>query len=160
MQNWVCTNCAPAACLPARLFGSHPSGGSIGLSAPPRKKAAEPETLRPDGSSPCVAHRPRYFEQLARVEIEYRLGVGLVAGRRIVAPQHQQVAHAGGRRRHQIALQGDTIAVAAGELEDRFDAFRHQHAGGGNRGEMRPRAGTVGNVHGVGEAFERQRLGE
>src|SRR5262252_10622498 len=52
MQNWVCTNCAPAATFALRLAGSQPGGGSIGMSAAPMKNGAAPPTLVPWGSFP------------------------------------------------------------------------------------------------------------
>ena len=130
------------------------------MSAPPRKKRRRAADLAAGRQFGRVAQEARGLQQLARIEIEHRLGVGLVAGRRIVAAQHQQIAHAGGGRGHQVALQGDAVAVAAGELKDRLDALGRQHGGGGDGGKMRAGAGAVGDVDRVGEAFERQRLGE
>ena len=69
------------------------------------RKSARPVTLRPRRQFAGVAQPPRGLEQRARIEIEYRLGVRLVAGARIVTAQHQQIAHARGRRAQQIALQ-------------------------------------------------------
>ena len=107
-----------------------------------------------------IAQAARGLQQRARVEIEHRLGVGLIAGARIVAAQHQQIAHAAGGGAQQIALQGDAVAVAAGELQHRLDAVLDQQRGRRHRAEMRPRAGAVGDVDRVGEALERRRLGQ
>jgi len=52
----------------------------------------------------------------------------------------------------------DPVAVAAGELQDRLDAGGDQHGGGDRRAHMGARAGPVGEVHGVGDAPQRQRL--
>ena len=123
MQNWVCANCAPAAIFAASAFGSQPGAGSIGLSAPPRKKSARPPILLPRRQLALVAQPARGFQQLPRIEIEHRLGVGLIAGRRIVAAQDQQIAHAGRGGGEQLALQRDAVAVTAGELQDRLDAL-------------------------------------
>ena len=160
MQNWVCTNCAPASILACSPFGCQPGGGSIGLSAPPRKKLGAAGDLAAGRQFAAVAQAPRGLEQRARVEIEHRLGVGLIAGARVVAAQHQQIAHAAGSRAQQIALQGDAVAVAAGELQHRLDAVLDQQRGRRHRAEMRARAGAVGDVDRVGEALERGRLGE
>ena len=130
------------------------------MSAPPRKKSARAGDLAAGRQFAGVAQPPRGLQQLARIEIEHRLGVGLIAGARIVAAQHQQIAHAGRRRAQQIALQRDAVAVAAGELKDRLDALLDQHRRRRHRAKMRPRAGAVGDVDGIGEAFQRQRLGE
>ena len=89
MQNWVCANSQPAAILDFRLFGSQPAGGSIGMSAAPMTKAARPASLRPCGSSPLSRIMTRHLRQRHGVEIEHRLGVGLVALLGIVALQHQ-----------------------------------------------------------------------
>ena len=99
-------------------------------------------------------------QDLARIEIEHGLGVGLVAGAGIVAAQRQQIVHAGGGGAEQIALQGDAVAVAAGELQHRLDAGLDQHRRRRQRAQMRPRAGAVGDVDRVGQTFQRQRLGE
>ena len=69
-----------------------------------------------------VAHGDRHLRQADGVEIEHRLGLGLVALGRIVALEREQVSDAERRGRHQVALQRDPIAVAASELKDRLDA--------------------------------------
>ena len=158
MQNWVCANCAPAAILAFRLFGCQSFGGSIGMSAAPMKKSALPVTLRPEGSSPRVAHADGGLNQRAGIEIEHRLGVGLIARARIVAAQHQQVADAERRGADQVALQREPVAVAAGELQHRLDAILLQDRRGGERTHMRARARAVGDVDGVGDVLQRQRL--
>jgi hypothetical protein len=88
MQNWVCTNCAPASILACSPFGSQPGFGSIGLSAPPRKKIGAAGNFAARRQFAGIAQPARGFQQRARIEIEHRLGVGLVAGRGIVAAQH------------------------------------------------------------------------
>ena len=160
MQNCVCANCAPAAILALRLFGCQSFGGSIGMSAAPMKKSALPVTLRPEGNSPALADADRGRDQGAGIEVEHRLGVGLVARGRIVAAQHQQVADAERRRAEQVALQREPVAVAAGQLQHRLDAVALQQHGGGERAQMRPRAGSIRHVNGVRQAFERQCLVE
>ena len=122
------------------------------------KNSARPPTLRPCGSSAAVAQRPRQLGERDRVEVEHRLGFGLVAGLGIVAGENQQIAHAGGRRPHQLALERDPIAVAASELQDRLDPGRGQHGGGNRRAHMGARAGPVGEVDGVRQPPQRQRL--
>ena len=61
-------------------------------------------------------------EQRVGIQVEDRLGIGLIAGARIVAPQRQHVAHALCGGADQQTLQRDAIAVAAGELQHRLDA--------------------------------------
>ncbi len=106
-----------------------------------------------------VAQTARGFQEHARVDIEHRLGVGLVAGARIVAAQHQEVADAERRGAQQVALQRDAVAVAASDLHDRLDALLDQDRGGGERREMRAGAGAVCEIDGIGQPLERPRLG-
>src|SRR5262249_33526930 len=107
-----------------------------------------------------VADAYRGGEQAGGVEVEHRLRVRLVTRARIVAAQQQQVfcAERGGGQ--QVPLQGDAVAVAAGELQYRLDAVLQQDRRRRDGAEMRARAGAVGDVDGVGEALERQRLVE
>jgi hypothetical protein len=55
-------------------------------------------------------------------------------------------------------LKRDAVAVAAGELQDRLDAGGGQHGGGDRRAHMGAGAGPVGEVDGVSDAAQRQRL--
>ena len=107
-----------------------------------------------------VAQVARHRGQGRRIDVEHRLGVGLVAGLGVVAGEAQQVAHAAGGGAHQLALQRDAVAVAAGELEDRLDAFAREHRRRDRRRQMRARAGAVGDVDGVGETAQRQGLAQ
>ncbi len=108
----------------------------------------------------AVADRDRGFDQRAGIEIEHRFGIRLIARARVVAAQHQQVADAERRRAEQVALQGEPVAVAASELQHRLDAGLMQDRGRRHGAEMGARARPIRDVHGVGEAFQRQRLGE
>jgi hypothetical protein len=90
------------------------------MSAAPRKNAALPATSRPVGS--LVAQPARGFKKCPRVDIEYRLGIGLVAGFRIVAGQDEDIVDAERGSAHQFALQRDAVFVAASDLQDRLDA--------------------------------------
>ena len=76
MQNWVCTNWAPALALAASALGSQPAGGSIGRSAAPRKKAALPATVRPVGSTASSRRR----RAVSISVLESRSNTGLVSG--------------------------------------------------------------------------------
>jgi hypothetical protein len=66
-----------------------------------------------------VAHDANGFEQRHAVEIEHRLGAGLVAGLHAVAGQAEHVldAHRGGTEH--VSLNGDAVLVPAGNLHDR-----------------------------------------
>src|SRR5215468_5075519 len=112
MQNCVWANCAPASTFACKLVGCHPGGGSIGLSALPRKKSARPPILTRRQFA-HVAKASRGGKKPPRIEIKYRLGIRLIAGTRIVATQHQQVPYARRSGAEQIALYRDAVAVAA-----------------------------------------------
>jgi hypothetical protein len=88
------------------------------------------------GQLTAVADADRGLDQSAGVEIEHRLRIGLVAGGRVIAAQHQQVANADAARRAD-RFAGEAIAVAAGELQHRLDVVREQDGRGGLRAEMR-----------------------
>ncbi len=54
----------------------------------------------------------------------------------------------------------DAVAVAAGHLQDRLDAFLHQQRSRDQRAHRRPRAGAIGEVDRIGKALERHCLGD
>src|SRR5689334_12499633 len=74
--------------------------------------------LPASGKLAYVPQASRGIEQRARIEIKDRLGVGLIPGARIVTTQHQEIAYARRRRAQQIALQRNSVAIAASQLKD------------------------------------------
>ena len=92
------------------------------MSAAPMKKAALPSTLRPVGRVPSSRSRRAVSIKVREIDVEDRLGLGLVAGLGIVAGEDQEVLDAERGGAHQFALQRDAVLVAAGELEHRLDA--------------------------------------
>ncbi len=108
------------------------------------------------GQPPVVADHPRGLGERARIEIEHRLGVRLVASLGIVAAQQQQIADAEGGCTHQVALERNAVTVAAGELEDRLDAGLDEQRGRCGRRHVGAGTRTVGHVDGVGDAAQRQ----
>ena len=56
------------------------------------------------------------LEQRGGVEVEDRLGLGMVAALHAVAGQAEHVAHAQRGRAQHVALDGDAVVVAAGDL--------------------------------------------
>ena len=72
-----------------------------------------------------VAHGAHGFQQRHAVEVEDRLGARLVAGLHAVAGQAHDVGDAHGGSAQHVALDGDAVLVAAGDLHDR----RIAHAG-------------------------------
>ena len=123
MQNCVCANCAPASTFLIKLAGVQPGGGSIGASATPTKKAARPADLSAMRQLAVIAHRNRGRRQTRGIQIEHRLGLGLIALARVVSLQHQKVGDAERGGAEQLALQGDAISIAARELQDGLDPF-------------------------------------
>ena len=105
-----------------------------------------------------MAQPPCGFDQRLRIDVEHRLGVGLIAGFRIVTGEKEEITDAERGRPHQFALQRDAVFIAAGDLENRFDAGADQEARGRERAHMRPRAGPVGDVDRVGQALQSCRL--
>ena len=63
-----------------------------------------------------------------------------------------------GRRAHELRLQRDAVAIAAGELEYRLDALADENGGGNRCREMRAGAGAVGHIDRIGQAAQWQRL--
>ena len=90
-----------------------------------RRQLAPREKLR------FVAHAPDDRQQRDRIEIEDRLGFGMVAALHAVAGQAQNVADAERRGAQHGALDGDAIVVAAGNLHHRGIADPRQQ--GANR---------------------------
>ena len=124
------------------------------------KNARRARHLGAVGQLAVVADRARRFGERARIEIEHRLGVALIAGGRIITAQQQQVAHPERGGAHQLALERDAVAVAAGELEDRLDPGADQQRRRRKGAHMGAGAGAVGDVDGVRKAAQRQRLGD
>ena len=160
MQNWVCTNWAPAATLPRETFGCQ-SGRRIdrhvGGAEEERRLAGN---LAPGRQLAVVAQPPRGLEQRFRIDVEHRLGIGLVAGFRVVAGEHQDVADAERGGAHQFALQRDAVLVAAGDLQDRLDAGAEKDRRGRERAHVGAGAGAVGDIDRIGEPAQRRRLAQ
>ena len=160
IQNCVCANCAPDSTFLIKLAGVQPGGGSIGASATPTKKCSAAPDRAPMRQATVIAHRHRGRREARRIEIEHRLGLGLIALARVVPLEHQKVGDAERRGSEQLALQGNAIAIATGELQNGLDTVLQQHACSDRRFEVRARARTVGHIDRVGEPLERCRLGE
>ena len=118
------------------------------------KNAALPPTFRPVGSVPSSRSRRAVSISVFEFDIEHRLGVGLVAGLRVVAGEQEQVANAECGGAHHLALQRDAVFVAAGDLQDRLDARANEQARRGQRAHMRARPGAVGDIDRIGEALD------
>ena len=107
-----------------------------------------------------IAHRDCGRREAHRVQIEDRLGLGLIALAWVVSLEHQKVGDPERRGCEQLALQGDAVSIAARELQDGLDTVLQKHARGDRRFEVRAGTRAVGHVDGVGESLERRGLGE
>ena len=96
-----------------------------------------------------VAHAPANFEQGHAVQVKHRFGLGMVTGLHTVATQAQHVAHTHGRTAQNIALNGDAVFVAAGDLHHRCVSHTRQQGTYGQAGHMAVGAAAVGGVDGV-----------
>ena len=86
-----------------------------GLLAAPREGGGT-VSLRPLGENALVAHDAGGLQQMDGIEVENTFGLRLIAHAGVVAGQAEHVAHAESRRAEQVALDGDAVAVAAGDL--------------------------------------------
>ena len=106
-----------------------------------------------------VAHLPGAFHQVAAFIVEDGLCLRLIPGGGVVTAQNQQVLYTERSTTQQVGLQGDPVAVAAGELQYRFDPVLEQQTGGDHARHMCACAGAVGNVRGIDMAFKHGCLG-
>ena len=96
--NCVCTNCAPAATFLRRAGAARTVGAAAGFSDRAEQPARRRHELAAGQQPALVAHRPGRPEQLHAVQVEHRLGLGVVAEPRVVAGHQQHVRYAQRRR--------------------------------------------------------------
>ena len=101
-----------------------------------------------------VAHGDGHLHQADPVEILHVHGVRMVPVLRVIAAHEQEVGKAERGGAEQIGLQRDAIAIAPGDLDDRFDAGIADQQGGGDRGHRGNAAIAVGDVDGVDAPLE------
>ena len=89
-----------------------------------------------------------------RIEIEDRLGAGLVARLHAVAGQAEDVGDAHRRGAQHVALDGDAVAVAAGDLHDDGVAHAGQQRADADRRHVAVGARRIDGVDGVDPALE------
>ena len=94
------------------------------------------------------------FEQRHAVEVEDRLGARLVAGLHAVAGQAQDVGDAHRRAAQHVALDGDAVLVAAGDLHDRRIAHAGQQRADADRRHVAVGARGIDGVDAVDPAVE------
>jgi len=101
-----------------------------------------------------VAQRAGGLEQRQRVEIEHRQRLWMIPGLHAIASEAQEVAHSHGRRSQDVALDGDTVLVAAGDLHDRGVADAGEERTDGHARHVAVGAAPVGGVDGIDVAIE------
>ncbi len=104
-----------------------------------------------------IAQGARDIEQRHAVQIEYRLGLRMIAGLHAVAGQAQHVAHAHRGAAENIALNGDAILVAAGDLHDGCVTDACQQRAHRDTRHMAIGAAAVGGIDGIDVAVEHPR---
>src|SRR5262249_36878036 len=97
--------------------------------------------------------------QAGGVEIEHGFRVRLIALARVVAFQHQEVGDPECGGAEELALQGNAVAVAAGQLKYGLDSMLKQRARCDGRFEMRAGACPVRYIDRIRKVLERRRLG-
>ena len=85
------------------------------------------------------------------------LAPGLVAALHAVAGEAEDVGDAHGRRAEHVALDGDAVAVAAGDLHDHGIAGARQQAADADARHMRVGAGGIDGVDGIADLGEHER---
>ena len=108
----------------------------------------------PGGEGAAVAHVARNPQERNRVEVEHRLGLRVIALTHVVACETQDVAHAERRGAENVALHGDAVAIAAGDLANRRMPVCGQNSRRGGARHMAIAAGAVCDVHCVDEPGE------
>ena len=113
--------------------------------------------LRPERNDPAVAHAADRLQQRHAVEIEDGLGRRLVARLHAVAGEAQDVGHPHGGGTQHVALDGDAVAVAAGDLHDHGIARAGQQAADAHARHVHVGAGGVGGVDRIADFREHKR---
>ena len=144
----------------ARLdLGLQPVGLPFGLRVLGRIRGADEEPGRgrhgpAGGERAFLPQASGRRHQGPAIDVVDRLGLRLVAVLRIVAMEAKNVGDAECRRADQVALEGEAIPVAHGELEHRLDAVLGQDSGTSDGRHVGPGACPVGDVHGIRQALE------
>jgi hypothetical protein len=96
-----------------------------------------------------VAHGARGLEQAHRVQVEYRLRLGMIPRLHAIAGQAQDVANTHGGAAENVTLDGDAVLVAAGDLHDRRIADARQQRADRDARHVAIGAAAVGRVDGI-----------
>jgi hypothetical protein len=112
----------------------------------------------PGQQPPLVAHGAGGPHELDAVQVEHGLGVRVIAEPRVVAGHQDHVGDAEGGGGQQVGLERDAVAVAAGDLHDRFDARGQGEQAARPVGQPCVRALAIGDVDRVHPAPQRLHL--
>jgi hypothetical protein len=153
-QYWLCTNCAPASIFLAEPIGAEVVGRGERVDRRAEKNLRRRGQLAAREELRIVAHDAHGFEQRHAVEVEDRLCARLVAGLHAVAGQAHDVGDAHGRAAQHVALDGDAVLVAAGDLHDRRITHAGQERADAHGGHVAVGAGRIDRVDAVHPAVE------
>jgi hypothetical protein len=107
---------APEFCLPIR---------STRIDHGPDTKGRR--TLERVSAQVCTRLQSSHgLQQPEYVQVEDRLGVRMIPGSWRITSHAYQIAHPQRCGRQQVGLQGEPVAIAAGDLEHRFQASLYQ----------------------------------
>src|SRR5262249_19675264 len=98
--------------------------------------------------------RGHRLQQPEYVQVKDWLGVRMVSRPWGVTSHAHEIAHPQRRSPEQVGLQGQTIAVATGDLQHRFKTFLHQETRDGEWRHRHARAMRVGEVERMHHASE------
>src|SRR5271155_4036279 len=101
-----------------------------------------------------VSQRARGFQQRDRVQVEYWLGLRMIASLHPVASQAQQVAYSHRGAAEYVPLDGDAVPISAGDLHDRRVADPGEQRADCNARHVAIGAATVGGVDRIDHAVE------
>ena len=147
-------NCAPAATFLARRCARHACGSADGFSAAPKNTRGAKRDLAAALEAVILTERSCDIEQRDAVQIEYRLRLRMIARLHAVAGQAQHVAYAHGGAAQDVALNGDAVFVAAGDLHDGRVADARQQRTHRDARHVAIGAAAVGSVDCIDIAVE------
>ena len=150
-------NCAPAATFLARRCARQACGSAEGFSAAPKNTRGAKRDLAAALKMMVVAQRARDVEQRHAIEIEDRLRLRMIAGLHAVAGEAQHVAHAHRGAAQDVALDGDAVLVAAGDLHDGRIAHAREQRADREARHVAVGAAAVGGVDRIDVAVEHPR---
>ena len=102
----------------------------------------------------AIAHASGDVQQRYGIQVEDRLGLGMVALAYVVAREAENVLHAQRSGAEYVALNSDAVAVAAGDLVHGRIAVGSEYGRGSDAGHVAVAARAIGHVDRIDEAAE------